>query len=1048
MQLLVLGMSGSGASLIVDALNEMGFYNGSSLEIGPASSDPQEGHNIESIHRRLLDSMELAWDRISTFDVTSVTQEQRHLFLTEAKSLVQKLDIRKPWMLFDIHLCLTASFWRPILDQPVYLYVYRNPGEIVASLNHSTAAGLALWELYTVRSVMDTADIPCIMVSYNKFVKDPVNQIRKLYKALVRAGGQSLNKPAEKIMQQLVVPHLQATYKNTIFRDHATDSQLILRDLYRKGKLFGLTEPKTLSVESAKTLIAFEKQWTLNRELVEHRRAIIQLEKERSELSRHHEQAVMQLEKERSELSQRHTEKQTTRYQDNAALHAEIAQLRSHLHRTVRLVEKIHHDTRDLFHSWTWSIGRFFVDLACRMTLKKPNETARDHIDRIITDFYNWRDKEYASLTSRTGNVRISLHEISSENGATAKANILPLPRDGRTKLIYISPNLPDFDRSSGGRRATRMLALLAEECDVYAFTLGEKPEKYIQALNKYGVVVLDTYDYNEITQKIPHVDVLIYGWFYTYYDADAFRVSYPNAKVIVDSVDVHWVREERSLGHHEELTYERMQANKHREVDAYQAAGIVWTVTEPDKDAILKEIPKADIRLVSNIHAPVISRYAEPDQKNILFFGGFGHYPNISAAKKLALVILPEIRKKISDVQLIIAGAKAPEEITDLARLPGVDFRGFIEEDDVEALYQETFITVAPLLMGSGIKGKICESIAYMTPVVTNSVGNEGIQLEHGEQGLITDDFDEMAALVVQAMQGQFDLATMTKNAQTKLQALVGPDIVKERMLWSIKRGISICIVTHNRLQLLMRCIDSILEDTKYCNYKIVVYSNGCTDGTQDYLQELALVNNKVIPVLSDENDVFVRPNNQMMMMYPDSDVVLLNNDVYVTPNWLNGLRNAAYASDHYGVTGSKILYPDGRLQEFGSEIYADGTGRNVGKNDDPGKPEYNGLTETGYVSGCAMFIKRSTIQEIGVFDEDFHPCYFEDTDYCYTAKEHGLMTVVTPESVVYHDEGGTAGTDASDGFKKYQSVNVEKFIEKHRGKDNGINWSTESKE
>jgi O-antigen biosynthesis protein len=220
------------------------------------------------------------------------------------------------------------------------------------------------------------------------------------------------------------------------------------------------------------------------------------------------------------------------------------------------------------------------------------------------------------------------------------------------------------------------------------------------------------------------------------------------------------------------------------------------------------------------------------------------------------------------------------------------------------------------------------------------------------------------------------------------------------------------------------------------------MVYSNACTDGTREYLNDLAAKNNKIITILSDKNDVFVRPNNHMMMRHVNSDVVLLNNDVVVTPNWLNALHKTAYASESYGIVGAKILYPDNRLQEFGSEIFADGTGRNIGKGEDPDLPEYNRLSETGYVSGCTMFIKRSTIEKTGVFDDAFHPCYFEDADYCYTAKEHGLATVVTPDSIVYHDEGGTAGTDTSDGYKAYQEVNAETFLKKHLFKDNGIDW------
>ena len=177
-------------------------------------------------------------------------------------------------------------------------------------------------------------------------------------------------------------------------------------------------------------------------------------------------------------------------------------------------------------------------------------------------------------------------------------------------------------------------------------------------------------------------------------------------------------------------------------------------------------------------------------------------------------------------------------------------------------------------------------------------------------------------------------------------------------------------------------------------------------------------------------------------MIRFPMNDVVLVNNDVTVTQNWLMELHKAAYLSEQIGVAGSKILFPDGQLQEFGAELYADGRGNNIGRLEDPHLAIYNKITETGYVSGCTMYIKRSTIEKIGVFDERFHPCYCEDSDYCYTAKEQGLKTIVTPHSIVYHDEGSTSGTDTGTGFKQYQQINIQKFLKKHYGKNNGIQW------
>ena len=638
--------------------------------------------------------------------------------------------------------------------------------------------------------------------------------------------------------------------------------------------------------------------------------------------------------------------------------------------------------------------------------------------------------------TNNSGNKTNDTHSIDNLMGFKEdrlKAQVLANIKG--KKILFISPNLPDYDTSSGGKRATRMLQLMAQECDVYAYARGARQQKYIDKLASVNVTFIPEYDYDKVKAQHPEFDIIIYAWYYTLHESHAFIDLYPKAKLICDTVDIHWVREERSLGLWEGLTTEKVQENKNSEIAAYRQADIIWAVTEPDRQAVLKEIPFADVRVVSNIHDAHFTDYTDSGTNNMLFFGGFNHYPNISAAKLLVEKILPQVRQSVPDAQLILAGANAPEDIIALGDIEGVQYLGFIEEDDVEKLYKSSKLCVAPLLAGAGIKGKICESIAYMLPIVTNGIGNEGIQLENGTDGLITEDFYEMSQMIIAALQGKYDLEQMTKRAQDKLFKLVGSSIVKENMLLSIPREVSICIVTWNRLDMLKDCLDSMLEKTMYPFYKILVHSNGCEDGTQEYLRELGERDARVIPILSKENEVFVLPNNKMMDLYPHNDVVLVNNDVTVELNWLNALVNAAYMKRNIGLSGSKILYPDGTLQEFGSELYGDGTGRNIGKWDDnPNKEEYSKITYVGYVSGCSLYIKRTTIKRIGKFDEQFHPCYCEDSDLCYTAWENDLHTVVTPFSIINHFEGGTSGKDEDSGFKSYQKINFDKFLAKHR--------------
>ena len=630
-------------------------------------------------------------------------------------------------------------------------------------------------------------------------------------------------------------------------------------------------------------------------------------------------------------------------------------------------------------------------------------------------------------------NIRKKLELPSSLSNLTHTVEGQAIGSIKKKSILYISPNLPDFDSSSGGRRATKMISLLSKTCNVFVFTLGARPEKYRKKIEEQGGIVIDSHEHRAVFEQVDFLDTIIFAWFYTLHDNAELLRYYNNVQVIVDSVDVHWVREERSIGQVEGLTVESVQANKKIEIEAYSHADVIWVVTNEDKKAILSELPNSNVTIVSNIHTIENDEYTEVSEPDLLFLGSYNHPPNLTAAKILAKQIMPELRTKVPKARLILAGAYSTPEIEAYGDEEGVDFLGFIPEKQLNDLYASSLICIAPLTAGAGIKGKICEAISHSIPVMTTDIGNEGINLVHEEDAFILPP-EEMVNSLVDIIDGKYPLREITSNAKRKLMNIVGPDIAQTRMEESIFHHVSICIVTWNNLSFLERCITSILDHTNYSDYSILIYSNGCTDGTREYINELTKEHENIIPFLSETNDVFVLPNNTMMSHFSQSDVVMLNNDTYVTPGWLTSLREAAYSSPDIGIAGSKVLYPDGRLQEFGSELYENGTGRNIGKYDKPNKKEYQQLMRVGYVSGCSMYIKRKTIYQIGLLDVQFHPCYCEDSDYSYTAWKNNIQTVVTPHSIIYHEEGGTSGTDEESGFKSYQKINFQKFLNKHQ--------------
>ena len=132
--------------------------------------------------------------------------------------------------------------------------------------------------------------------------------------------------------------------------------------------------------------------------------------------------------------------------------------------------------------------------------------------------------------------------------------------------------------------------------------------------------------------------------------------------------------------------------------------------------------------------------------------------------------------------------------------------------------------------------------------------------------------------------------------------------------------------------------------------------------------------------------------------------------------------------------MTGSKLVFADGTLQEAGGIIWSDGEGANYGRGDDPDDFKYNYVKEVDYISGAAIMIRKNLWNIIGGFDERYTPAYCEDSDLAFEVRKYGYKVVYQPLSVITHFEGISNGTDENKegSIKSYQVINKEKLKEK----------------
>jgi GT2 family glycosyltransferase/glycosyltransferase involved in cell wall biosynthesis len=238
----------------------------------------------------------------------------------------------------------------------------------------------------------------------------------------------------------------------------------------------------------------------------------------------------------------------------------------------------------------------------------------------------------------------------------------------------------------------------------------------------------------------------------------------------------------------------------------------------------------------------------------------------------------------------------------------------------------------------------------------------------------------------------------------------------------------VTLIVPFFDRRDLTVRCLQSIADSWfESLEVQFVLVDDGSTDQTCAVVTRL----DGVEYVRSAKNEGFVRACNRGAALARAKYVCFLNNDTVVRDGWLDYLVNTLEHDGAVGVAGSKLVFPDGKLQEAGSILWRDGTGWNVGRGEHADDPRYNFLRDVDYVSGASLIVRADLFRRLGGFSEALRPAYYEDADLCFGARAEGYRVVYQPRSVVVHEDGGSS-EDAASGAKRFQEINRPKFCAK----------------
>ncbi len=239
----------------------------------------------------------------------------------------------------------------------------------------------------------------------------------------------------------------------------------------------------------------------------------------------------------------------------------------------------------------------------------------------------------------------------------------------------------------------------------------------------------------------------------------------------------------------------------------------------------------------------------------------------------------------------------------------------------------------------------------------------------------------------------------------------------------------VTVVIPVYGKVPYTLRCLRAIASSWSFTvNPTIVVIDDASPDNS---IHELMAIPG--IDVLRNGTNLgYLLSSNRGVQLAQTRYVCFLNNDTEVQDGWLDTLVQTADDDPSIGAVGSKLIYPDGKLQEAGGIIWSDASGWNVGRGDNPDKSEYNFPRDVDYCSAASLLVRTELLRETGGFDERYAPAYYEDTDLCFEVAARGYRVVYEPRSRVVHYEGASSGTDIATGVKRYQAINRPKFAEK----------------
>ena len=345
--------------------------------------------------------------------------------------------------------------------------------------------------------------------------------------------------------------------------------------------------------------------------------------------------------------------------------------------------------------------------------------------------------------------------------------------------IVFFVGVIPAHDKDSGSNRLKEIIQAYIKLGYHVAIVknksfIGES--NYFEFYQKLGVNVF--YEHNKnitlnIYLKKFNSNTKI-AWFY---NPDVFNEYYDiakkyllKAKFVFDMIDIHHLRLKRAidLEPNNETFKKQFIRYKIIEEKAAKQADYVVTISSFEEKYMKQFCDAEKLMTISNIHyikTSLEKTLTFENRKDIVFIGSL-HAPNIDALYFLYNDIMPLVWKILPNIKVNVIG-NVNDCVKDIEH-PNFIFRGYVP--DIEAYFISNKLMVAPLRYGAGVKGKIGQAFEYFLPVVTTSIGAEGMQLVNNESALINDEAKGFADAIIKLYTNKETWITLQNNSENNL--------------------------------------------------------------------------------------------------------------------------------------------------------------------------------------------------------------------------------------------------------------------------------------